>query len=871
MFFKKSKLILLMSSISIASTFMIILPSVVDVVSTQKNFPDNDNGNGEEGSGGAGNKPGGGNDNNQGKPDGDNNNNGENNNNGNGNNNNNGSNAGGDNNNTNIDYNIKYSLPKNVGQSVEDLALAYASPSDRVSTNIEARNRFQKDIENTWLFAGGSDFADSWTINKNRMNFIGLFEENIRWQLTKREGDVSNVYTELGRFTINVSKESQTLKDIINDFDFKVKRIDPKNIVTIVGSEYLNYDTEYDCYYNFEKDLTEFLTKVLSLRNNTTTACVIKRWKLPNPNNDEYINTHNTKVEKLNNIVNKVITLLEEKQPNISKRITVADMSESFLNNNDSSNNYLDNNNNLTPLGNSLLGQTLLKAYLPNENRWTDFLNDKRINHNNIKPLGYSYSGLKNHFDISNVSISKPINYNGINTVDITVTIPDVVDNTKMRYLIEIDELGLKQTDVVSVNNNKLVINNIVYNDVNLINKITNKNYTNDFKLTIFDTNNNPYNKYYGNLDGTKTNPKQLSKAQQKFIAKFINKSQPLVWDFIGDSIEHGAANNLGYDTYPNAVWKSVMYDWNRPDDIFINAGMSGDFTNRATDDYLIQARINKYQPDVVSLNIGINDGVNKTVNGQKTSTTKEEYKVNIKKLVDAMIEANNNVIIVVGTVNPTAKPELKDTPNKYNPCLEELFGDSVNGQYSDNVIYNKEIYNILNSALTTYPYLYSSNLFMSQDLLHVGPNVNLLKAKYFLNALGINVDDSYLGSYQLNQRIPFEGNSTNKLKEIGLIESNNKNVITPNLTDWINIDNPDAGPMLSAQIGQTFLTLTSVENKNFQQFVKTNFDVKQNIYNFGYTPNGSYILSSWSTSKTELSTNAKYYCKPPNSNIVVK
>lgn len=839
MFFKKSKLIVLLSSISIASSIMVIVPFAAGVSWNHKTSSDNEN-NGSN-SGDTGSKPDGGD-----------------------------NNDGGGNNNTNIDYNIKYSLPSTIGQSVENIAFSYANPSDRVSTDIEARNRFQKDIENTWLFAADSDFTDNWTINKNRMNFIGLFEENIRWQLTNRAGDVSNVYSSLGRFTINVSKENQTLKDLINDFDFKVKRIDPKNIVTIVGSEYLNFDSEYECYYNFEKDLTDFLIKILSLRDNTTTACVIKRWKLPNPNNDQSIIQYNTKVEKLNNVVNKVITLIEEKQPNISKRITVADMSESFLNNNNLTSKYLDDNYNLTPLGNSLLGQTLLKSYSLNENRWTDFLNDKRINHNNIKPLGYSYSGLKNHLDFSDVSISKPINNNGVNTVDITITIPNVVGNTKLRYLIEIDELGLKQTDVADVINNKLVIKNIVYNDINSLNKITNKNYTNDFKLTVFDTNNKPYNKYYGNLNGIKTNSKKLSKAQQKFITKFSNRTKPLVWDFIGDSIEHGAANNLGYDTYPNAVRKSIIYDWNRTNDIFINAGMSSDFTNRATDEYLIQARINKYQPDVVSLNIGINDGVDKNENGQKTLTSKEEYKTNMKKLVEAIKKANPEVIIVVGTVNPTAVQERKNFPDKYNPCLEELFGDSVNGQYSDYVIYNNEIYNTLNTALTMYPYLYKSNLFMSQDLLHAGPNVNLLKAKSFLNALGINVDDSYLGSYQLNQRIPFEGNSSNKLKEIGLIESNNKNVITPNLTDWININNPNAGPMLSAQIGQTFLTLTNQENKNFQQFIKTNFGVKENIYNFGYTPNGNYILSSWSTTKTELSNNAKYYCKPPNSNIVV-
>lgn len=764
-----------------------------------------------------------------------------------------------------------YPVPENLGQDTQNLAFSLANPNERISTDINVRQKFQKDIENTWLFAAGTDFMPDWLTNKGRMNFVGIFEENVRFQFSNRGGDVSNVYSTVGRFTINVSKENQTLRDLINDFDFRIKNIDPKNIVTIVGQEYLKYEDEFDSYYNFEKDLTEFLGKILPLRENTSTVCIVKRWKLPNPQNDANINNLNQRIEKLNNVVNKVIYNICLKDANAAKRITIADMTNSFLKNESSGNGWLDSNNALTPYGNSLLGKTILQSYAPSEDRWVDFINDDRINHNNVKPLGFSYTNLKNHLDIKSVSVSTPINNNGANVVDIEASIPNVKNGTKLRYLIERDELGFKQTDVVSINDSKLVISDVVFNDTNKLNKITNKNFTNDFKLTIFDENNNPYNKYYGNLSNVKKQPKTLSKAQKKFIDKFNDKSKPIVWDFLGDSIEHGALHNLGYDTYPNVVQKSVLYDWGREDDIFINAAMTGDFTNRATDDYLIQSRISKYKPDVVSINLGITDGIDGVWNGQVTKTDKQQYQANFKKIVESCKKANPDVVIVVSAIHPTLANDRKDVPGKYNPYLEELFGDSVNGPYSDYVIYNSEIYDILNQTLTNYPYLYTSNLFMSWDAVHPGACVNIIKAKSFLKALGLNPDDSYLGSFQLSQRVPYEGEDDNKISQINILKSNDsKNIIIPDLTSWINVDNPIMGPVKEKGIGQTFLTLTSDTNKNFHQFIMTNFDVKENIYNFGYTPTGSYSLSSWSTTKTEISNDIKYYCKTPISNIKV-
>lgn len=82
---------------------------------------------------------------------------------------------------------------------------------------------------------------------------------------------------------------------------------------------------------------------------------------------------------------------------------------------------------------------------------------------------------------------------------------------------------------------------------------------------------------------------------------------------------------------------------------------MNGDFTNRAVNPYLIESRILKYKVDILSINLGISDGIIASFDGgiQTTLTNKEQFQNNFKKLINAAKNANPNVVIVVNAINP--------------------------------------------------------------------------------------------------------------------------------------------------------------------------------------------------------------------------
>lgn len=111
-----------------------------------------------------------------------------------------------------------------------------------------------------------------------------------------------------------------------------------------------------------------------------------------------------------------------------------------------------------------------------------------------------------------------------------------------------------------------------------------------------------------------------------------MENDDSLTWLFMGDSITHGAAYTLGQDTVAQSFEKYLKDDLKRSKDIVINTAVSGATVNGAnekdTDSSTlkhIQARLNDYNPDVISIMLGTNDIVR----------TREFYKTNLKTLVD--------------------------------------------------------------------------------------------------------------------------------------------------------------------------------------------------------------------------------------------
>lgn len=88
--------------------------------------------------------------------------------------------------------------------------------------------------------------------------------------------------------------------------------------------------------------------------------------------------------------------------------------------------------------------------------------------------------------------------------------------------------------------------------------------------------------------------------------AKLADLAHPLVWVITGDSITQGA-KWLGHERgYPELIQERVRWSLKRRRDLFINSGISGERTAGLLADF--DWRVLHFQPDIVSLMIGMNN-----------------------------------------------------------------------------------------------------------------------------------------------------------------------------------------------------------------------------------------------------------------------
>ncbi|BAC44393.1 SGNH/GDSL hydrolase family protein [Malacoplasma penetrans] len=835
----------------------------------------------------------------------------------------------------NTNYDIEYPLPE-TGSDVSTSIATWGVNEDRISSNPEDNLRFQEAIENTWMFAGGSDFYSNFDILKSRKNWIGLFDENLRWNFKIRQNsDPSTLYSTMARFVINVSKPNQTLKELNDKFAYKVSRVDPKNVVTIVGKEYIEAADEYESLVAFENDLTTFIKNSLTLRESTSTVSIIKHWKVPLRDYKED-KTFNTKVDKFNNVVNKVLynLYIDDEYRDSLTRVKVIDWTDMFMDNSTSQGEWpFDEDNNIKSLvAHNKLGRQFMLAYDngvpwtqgqldPSSNTYGDFSNS----YTEATTMDAAVDTRKNHLSLGKITQTEntsTVTYKNQPLVNLTVEVPNAIEGQYLKYSLEITDSGLTIQDYSYVSNGAITIDNIAKYDTTVVSPYSGVNYTNSFDLTVFDIDGLVYNRVGGTLGddasiyniGSEDDPSYksnsssdstvitssastsastsnnsqdttstISVAKQRFLEKFNDKSKPMVWAWIGDSVDHGVAFDYGFDNFSEVVQKSVQSDWGRWDDIFVNGAISGDFTNRAVDPYMLHSRITKYAPDVLSIGLGISDKQNIVNNGQQVYSGKEQFQNNMKTLVETAIASNPDVIVVINGINPTGFNGRTGVPAEYNNYLKEIF-DGENNQYPNNVIYNGEVFEALESIKTNYPWLYgltytgaqvtatNYNWFMSRDKLHPGGGVNLIKGKTFLSSLGINVEDSYLDSYQIKAGNPLT--TTASTGKIDVTVSTGSSYAVPNIKTWLS-SYPMGGnsnTKSEGNVGSLYSTIYRTDVEDDRTYflhpgykslaVNATTANNPNNYVLPYLESGTYTMSSWAISRliTYTFNSAGYY-----------
>jgi lysophospholipase L1-like esterase len=89
-------------------------------------------------------------------------------------------------------------------------------------------------------------------------------------------------------------------------------------------------------------------------------------------------------------------------------------------------------------------------------------------------------------------------------------------------------------------------------------------------------------------------------------IKNLLADKRSLIWVFTGDSITHGALHTYGWRSYVEHFAERVRWEMRRMHDLVINTGISGDTLKGISAD--VDRRIFQFRPQVISLNIGMND-----------------------------------------------------------------------------------------------------------------------------------------------------------------------------------------------------------------------------------------------------------------------
>lgn len=125
-------------------------------------------------------------------------------------------------------------------------------------------------------------------------------------------------------------------------------------------------------------------------------------------------------------------------------------------------------------------------------------------------------------------------------------------------------------------------------------------------------------------------------------IKALLQKKEPNVWLFTGDSITHGAKHTKGFRSYPEIFEERMRWELARTRDWVINTGISSQTIKLILSDF--EWRVSKFNPSVVSIMIGTNDC-------SKADIPTNVFETELTRFVGKVRELN--AIPVLHTPNP--------------------------------------------------------------------------------------------------------------------------------------------------------------------------------------------------------------------------
>lgn len=140
------------------------------------------------------------------------------------------------------------------------IAISKPETSGEIASGSAVGEMFQIQYgDNSWVFTGGEAVQGGFAQTRGVRNYVGQFEEYVRWTKAGNENGRQ-------RYTINTGKAGQTLKDVVDNYQTLVADYSPKAAAYLVGKE--DYQAGEAGIASFQDSLRQFINLSLGLERN---------------------------------------------------------------------------------------------------------------------------------------------------------------------------------------------------------------------------------------------------------------------------------------------------------------------------------------------------------------------------------------------------------------------------------------------------------------------------------------------------------------------------------------------------------------------------------------------------------------------------
>lgn len=475
------------------------------------------------------------------------------------------------------------------------IAISKPETSGEIASGSAVGEMFQIQYgDNSWVFTGGEAVQGGFAQTRGVRNYVGQFEEYVRWTKAGNENGRQ-------RYTINTGKAGQTLKDVVDNYQTLVADYSPKAAAYLVGKE--DYQAGEAGIASFQDSLRQFINLSLGLKENGKGFAVIQK---PFAVKDDAVNAT---IMLYCKAVDEVVKEYEDESEKLDRIVVVDHFAQT--NQDDFKNNKLKDGQTLNAAGHFEIGKQFSAATI----KTTD-----------------SYPG--NGVTLNLKEEEQPDVYLNVLPVvtaenaGLHVQIPET-NETSWRYELSIGDKKITG----SADGNTFTITGAESGKEYLF-KCISSDGTTQLQTVTGKTEAGNVGIAYG----------QTLDEKQKALSEKLKEKDKMTWLFMGDSITHAALWTKGYDGIAQTFEKYLKDEMGRASDTVINTAVSGATTTSTLNN--IEQRLEKYTPDVVSIMLGTNDAAT-------GGLTVDIYKKNLETIIEKIRNKNKDAVIILRTPTP--------------------------------------------------------------------------------------------------------------------------------------------------------------------------------------------------------------------------